>query len=389
MKIGFIGLGKLGKPVAEEIAKEYTVIGYDTADVDIERVDVKKSIADVCKGTDIIFIAVPTPHHKDYDGSQPTSHLEVKDFDYSVVESVLAEVEKYTKKGQIVSLISTVLPGTTRKLAQTLTKATLLYNPYLIAMSTVKNDFRDPEMIIIGQEDSSADWAAEKLKQFYEPLVVLDTRYETGTWEEAESIKIFYNTWISAKISISNTVQDVAEGLGNINVDKVTDALSRSNMRIVSSAYMRAGVGDGGPCHPRDNIALSYLANQLNLGYDLFQDVMKTREQQARNKAMWLVQQNMPIVILGTRYKKGTLLEDGSYSLLVGWYAEKEGGSVTYYDPELRPNQLPEKPAAFFISFWEDWIKHLGLPQGSVALDPWRTTNTFEGVMMKRWGNTH
>ena len=93
MNIGFIGLGKLGMPCAEEIAKAgHFVFGYDVEPRDTSLVDVQSSIEDVVSKSEIIFIAVPTPHDKEYDGSQPCMHLEPKDFNYSIVESVLDEV---------------------------------------------------------------------------------------------------------------------------------------------------------------------------------------------------------------------------------------------------------------------------------------------------------
>src|SRR6202035_2545675 len=109
-----------------------------------------------------------------------------------------------------------------------------------------------------------------------------------GTWEEAESIKVFYNTFISLKLSFVNMIQDVAMALGHMNVDVVTDALSGASKRIISTAYMQAGMGDGGPCHPRDNIALRSLVSNLGLGYDLFSGVLECREGQARNMAKFL-----------------------------------------------------------------------------------------------------
>jgi UDPglucose 6-dehydrogenase len=78
-------------------------------------------------------------------------------------------------------------------------------------------------------------------------------------------MKIFYNTFISNKISLVNMIQDVAVKLGNMNVDRVTTALTKSTQRITGPAYMRAGMGDGGACHPRDNIALRWLAKESRI----------------------------------------------------------------------------------------------------------------------------
>ena len=116
MKVGFIGIGKLGKDAAEVMHEAgHDVLGYDTRIVSDCKFEMTFTLEDVCKDRELIFIAVPTPHHPDYDGSQPTSHLEPKDFDYSIVKSVLEEVNQYTTKEQLVVLISTVLPGTTRR----------------------------------------------------------------------------------------------------------------------------------------------------------------------------------------------------------------------------------------------------------------------------------
>ena len=102
-------------------------------------------------------------------------------------------------------------------------------------------------------------------------------------------------------------IQDVAMKLGNIDVDVVTEALAESTQRIISKRYMKAGMGDGGGCHPRDNIALKWLAKDLDLGYDLFGSLMHAREQQAKNMADNLTklskEHNLPIVIIGKSFK--------------------------------------------------------------------------------------
>ena len=90
MKIGFIGLGKLGMPCAEVIAKkEHSVLGYDINKVESDYVIVEDSIEDAVKDRDIVFVAVPTPHDPAYDGRTPTAHLEPKDFSYDIVKEVL------------------------------------------------------------------------------------------------------------------------------------------------------------------------------------------------------------------------------------------------------------------------------------------------------------
>ena len=282
MKIGFIGVGKLGKDAAEVMAEYHYVEGYDINNVTPTNFKMVETLKDVCLDKQIIFVAVPTPHHTDYDGRYPTSHLEPKDFDYSIVKDILNEINNHTNKEQLVVLISTVLPGTIRREFIPLVKNyRFIYNPYLIAMGTVKWDMVNPEMIIIGTEDGSNTGDAKLLLDFYKTFITSGVRYEIGTWDDAEAIKIFYNTFISTKVALVNMIQDVAEKNGNMNTDTITGALERSTKRIISSAYMKAGMGDGGGCHPRDNIALRWMAKEYNLGYDMFDAIMRAREVQS------------------------------------------------------------------------------------------------------------
>ena len=91
---------------------------------------------------------------------------------------------------------------------------------------------------------------------------------------------------------------------------------------------MKAGMGDGGACHPRDNIALRWLAKELDLGYDLFAAVMTARERQAENMAMEILKHGKNAFFSSNSYKPGTELVDGSYSLLVQHYIKKHGGLI-------------------------------------------------------------
>jgi UDPglucose 6-dehydrogenase len=335
-KIGFIGLGKLGMPCAEAMAKKgFDVAGYDILAKTSNSIEIREDIEDVCRDRDIVFVATPTPHEDGYDGRTPTSHLPVKDFNYDAVKKVLAKCNRHMGKAQTLVLISTVLPGTCRKELQPLmTNTKLLYNPYLIAMGTVADDMINPEMIMIGSKNGMAGTnckiRSELLESFYNQVCDNFPRVEFGTFEEVEAMKIFYNTFISNKIAMVNMIQDVAHKLGNMDVDRVTGALAKSTKRIVSPAYMKAGMGDGGACHPRDNIALRWLANELDLGYDMFESIMTAREKQAENMAKEILTHGKNIHFTSDSYKPGTDMTDGSYSLLVQHYVVKHGGQIVH-----------------------------------------------------------
>ena len=371
MKISFIGLGKLGLPCAEAVAqKGHTVSGYDIVDVTSKLVNVKDTIAEAVAGQDIVFVAVPTPHDPAYDGRAPTAHLEPKDFSYKIVKECLEEANKYMTKDQLLVLISTVLPGTTRReFVPLVTNTRFVYNPYLIAMGTVAWDMINPEMIMIGTEDGSATTDARELVRFYQSIMENNPRYEIGTWDECECIKVFYNTFISTKIGLVNMMQDVAQKQGNINVDVVTRALSKSTMRIISKAYMKAGMGDGGACHPRDNIALRYMAKELGLGYDLFDSVMNAREKQAENMAIEILKYGNKVQFSSDSYKPGVEYIDGSYSLLVQHYIKEHGGYIVKENPHIYVLVHEGDPT----------------PDDVPIFDPWRT---YKGPNVVYYGNT-
>jgi UDPglucose 6-dehydrogenase len=408
-KIGFIGIGKLGLDCAEVMAEKHEVRGYDIYPRTSDSVKVC-DISEVVNESEWIFIAVPTPHAEGYDGSVPSSHMTPKDFGHEAVIDAINKVNQHATSPKKVVLISTVLPGTTRRHFITLLdpKHQFLYNPYLIAMGSVKWDMANPEMVMIGTEDGTMTGVAGELVDLYKTIMQNDPRYELGTWDECEAIKIFYNTFISAKVGLVNMIQDFALKIGNINVDVVTNALARSTMRIMGPKYMTAGMGDAGACHPRDNIALRWLATEYDIGYDLFDTVMHAREIQAKNLGLFLVDQakksGLPIVIHGKAYKPDVPYCIGSYSTLVGFYIKEAGLPVVYVDPLADDTtEVVEKIDGPAVFLWAhnrkityeytgdqlDTQPYCDIAAGSVIVDPWRKLpQNKPGVTVIHYGNT-
>ena len=407
MRIGFIGLGKLGLDCAEVMAEKYTVHGYDIYPRTSQLVKVCETAKEMIDNSDWIFIAVQTPHAEGYDGSVPSSHMEPRDFGHDAVKDAIQMVNELATEAKKIVLISTVLPGTTRREFYSMLddKHQFLYNPYLIAMGSVKWDFANPEMIMIGTETGDPAEMSD-LIELYRPLMQNNPRYVTGTWDECEAIKIFYNTFISAKVGLANMIQDFAMKIGNINVDVVTDALAQSNMRIMGPKYMTAGMGDAGACHPRDNIALRWLADKYEIGYDMFDTIMGAREVQAKNLAQFLVDNSngKPIVIHGKAYKPDVEYCIGSYSTLIGFYVEEMGRNVVYLDPLAdNPVNVVEsinEPSIVlmahnrFITYGytgdvRDDAFYCDIPAGSVIVDPWRRLpKDMKDVEVIHYGNT-
>jgi len=413
LRIGFIGLGKLGLDCAEVFAEKYPTCGYDVSPRESETVTVYPTVKETVDNSDWIFIAVPTPHEEEYGGGVPSCHLTPKDFGYNIVKDSLREINKHATTEKNIVLISTVLPGTTRReFDNLLDNHTLIYNPYLIAMGSVKWDMRNPEMVIIGSKDGN-DPRREELIEIYKGIMDNDPRYVGGTWEEAEAIKIFYNTYISAKVGIVNMIQDFAMKIGNMNVDNVTDALANSTIRLQSPKYMTAGMGDSGACHPRDNIALRWLAEEYEIGYDMFDTIMRAREIQAENLAKFLVKEALDndmktVVIHGKAYKPDVEYCIGSYSTLVGHYVEAQGFHVVYLDPlSDDPTDVVDtidEPSVVLLAHNkkvtygyvtefsnDDLTDHFyaDIPEFSVIVDPWRKMpKSTPNYKVIHYGNT-
>ena len=402
MNIGFLGLGKLGLPVALATeSKGHNVFGYDISEKTINNIknrviDYKEiwvedylpnskieilDIKNLVNKSDIIFVPIQTPHHEKYEGITRIPE-ERADFDYSFlkngVKTLSDEIEKQ-KKDKVVIIISTVLPGTiTREIKPLLGKHTkLVYNPFFIAMGSTMRDFLNPEFVLFGRDD---ELALKIGKDFYKTISSAPI-YDT-TIENAELIKVSYNTMISTKISFTNTLMEMCYHLPNTDVDEVTNALKMANTRLISGAYMSGGMGDGGGCHPRDNIAMSYLSKKFNISHNWFENIMLQRE----NQTNWLADIIMEktngktINILGKTFKAETNLTLGSPAILLKNILEEKGAKVNQWDPYTdgefekysKIYEWETKPQTFFVATKHEYFTKMKFLKGALVVDPWR-----------------
>ena len=135
-------------------------------------------------------------------------------------------------------------------------------------------------------------------------------------------------------------------------------------------------MGDGGGCHPRDNIALSWLAKKLDLSYDWYENLMVCREKQTEWLANLVMEERkksgLPIVILGKCFKKETNLTVGSPSILLKNLLEENDQLVEMFDPWIDACAPPTtSEAVFFIGTNHDKFKEYNFPAGSIVIDPW------------------
>lgn len=406
MNIGFVGLGKLGLPCALAIdnVDQHYVRGFDpdekikdylnNAEIPYKEEGASEllqkhnieftNLENVIRNSEIVFVPIQTPHDPLYDGVTRLPDSRV-DFDYSYLVKGLKQISEILdtiKQEKIIVVISTVLPGTINSQIKPILSdyAKLCYNPFFIAMGTTINDFLNPEFVLMGIDDEDA---ALKLKNFYATLH--NKEIFECTLDEAELIKVSYNTFITMKICLANTITEMSHKLTNINSDKVMDAIKLANQRLISTKYLNGGMGDGGGCHPRDNIALSWLSQKVDLSYDWYENLMISREKHTEWLANLTIDKatsnNLDIFILGKSFKKETNLTNGSPAYLLKTLIEEQKFSVDMYDPHI-DNKIYSflEPKVFFIATNHDLFKEISFPENSVVIDPWRIIGNQEGV---------
>jgi UDPglucose 6-dehydrogenase len=412
-KVGLVGLGKLGTPVALAMSlKGHDVMGYD---IDEQRMQKERfphrergpqgepsiepllrestlrfgSLADVVRHAEIIFVAVQTPHAPLFEGVTRLPK-ERQDFDYTWLRSAITDLSAAIEQhgeDRIVVVISTVLPGTMRReiLPRIGSHLKLCYNPFFIAMGTTIDDFINPEFVLFGVRD---ELAADRAEQFYRTLH--GKPFFRTTIENAELIKVAYNTFISMKICYANTLMEICHKTPGCDVDQVTKGLSLATDRLLSPRYLRGGMGDGGGCHPRDNIALSWLARKFEMSYDWFDHLMICRERQTDWLADLIEQHHRRrgygpkrVGMYGRAFKAGTNLTIGSAATLLANILVERGWDVRTYDPHIDEGPCPfDWAGVYFVgtNHAEFADPKWKFPKDSVVLDPWRFVPPQAGV---------
>ena len=238
MNVGFLGLGKLGLPVALSIEDNgHKVAGFDISQSVLDMIESRKlsymeigaqpllektnleimDVPDLVSFSDILFVPIQTPHDPAYEGITRIPESRV-DFNYEWLKSgikTLADEIALQGEEKIVIIISTVLPGTIEREIKPLLneKVKLCYNPFFIAMGTTLPDFTNPEFVLFGVDDEGA---ARKAEEFYK--TIHDRPFFKTSIKSAELIKVAYNTFIGMKIVFANTMMEICYHTG-ANVD--------------------------------------------------------------------------------------------------------------------------------------------------------------------------
>jgi UDPglucose 6-dehydrogenase len=354
MKACVIGLGKLGAPLAACLAaKGLTVVGVDhdshkVADINRGRPPVHEpglgellgqtqgrltALADVenaVRQTDITFIVVSTP-------SDPAGGFSLRYVEpvCQAIGRALAAKSEY----HLVCLTSTVMPGTTggpvREMLENSsgkrvgTDFGLCYSPEFIALGSVIRDFLNPDMLLIGESDQRA---GDMLQSLYAQVCENKPAIARMAFVNAEITKLAVNTYVTTKISYANMLARICEQLPGANVDVITSALGLDTR--IGPKYLKGALSYGGPCFPRDNLALAQLARQLHVPPDLAQTVDRFNRAQVSWLANLVQQQTKGAAgILGLTYKAGTDVVEEAAGFLLAKELLSRGVPVLAFDP--------------------------------------------------------
>lgn len=410
MKIGFVGLGMLGLPMALVAASGgHQVRGYDNDPErmafgwypGLERGRDGESLAalaaradfafapldEVLAASEIIFLTVPTPNLGSYDGTGPFP-AGGAEYDLRPLRQALAAFVDAARRAppmrRVLAVVSTVLPGTLRQLARELpipAELSLAHTPAFSAVGTYVRDILNPEFVLVGAFDADG---GERLEAFFRTLTNAPI-FVTGP-ENAELIKTSYNGFIGLKIGFANALMELAHKTPGCDVDAVVDCLSLATQRLISPRYLRGGLGDGGGCHPKENAALAALAQRLELSFDPFGSNMVCRDRQSEWLASLVEDQcranRLPLWLLGTAFKPNVSIETGSPALLLLAALLRRGLQPRIHDPLVpgRFNPPGAEPAIFVLAMPHDLFNDFTAAPGSIIIDPWRRAVPAAGV---------
>ncbi|WP_282156181.1 UDP-glucose dehydrogenase family protein [Cytobacillus gottheilii] len=274
--------------------------------------------------TDLIFIAVGTPENPD-----GTANLEY------LQEAVYA-IASHIEKDVIICTKSTVPVGTNEKIAEMIKDMTpthlnvsIVSNPEFLREGSAINDFFLGDRIVIGTEDEKA---AAVLQELYAPLnteiMVTDTR-------SAEMIKYASNAFLATKISFINEIAAICEKVG-ADISQVADGIGKD--KRIGSSFLKAGIGYGGSCFPKDTKALVQLAGHVDHPFELLEAVIGVNNRQhtlavAKAKEAAGELAGKRIALLGLAFKPNTDDIREAPSLTILKMLIEENADVIAYDP--------------------------------------------------------
>jgi len=351
-----VGLGKLGASMAAAIASRgFNVIGVDVnrravelvnaGHAPVQETNLEETIAanrerlyatlshrEAILNSDVTFVIVPTPSDE-----RGAFLLQYAAWAFREIGRALAEKDGY----HLVVLTSTVLPGSTRYgLLPILERESgkvcgrdfgLCYSPEFIALGSVIHDFLNPDFVLIGEFDERC---GSQLEECYAAIMENNPPCVRMSIENAELTKIAVNTFVTTKITFANMLADLCERIPGGDVDIVTKALGLD--RRIGPAYLKGALGYGGPCFPRDNVALGFIARALGSRAELAEttdQVNRALPAKIMERLRPFIRKGATVAVLGLAYKPYSHVIEESQGVALAWALFKAGARVVAYDP--------------------------------------------------------
>jgi UDPglucose 6-dehydrogenase len=409
-EVSVVGLGKLGLCIAAVLAyRGFKVVGVDVDKAKVDAVNGGRSPIvetnledlisqnsknlrattnhyDAVKQTQASFVIVPTP-------SEPDGSFSLK-FVVEAVEkigSAIADKDGY----HLVVINSTVSPGSMENRVKPLLEEVtgkkcgmdfgLCYNPEFIALGDVIRGLLEPDLVLIGESDPKA---GSILADMYKRICVNNPPIERTSFINAEIAKIAINSYITMKITFANLLAEICENTDGADVDEVTRIIGRDSR--IGSKYLKGGLGYGGPCFPRDNIAFARFAESVGVKAELPITVHRANLSQVR-RVIKIIEQlklnhNKKIGILGLSYKPDTPIVEESQSIMLARELSSKGYVVHVYDPlALEEAKKVLGNTAIYEKTLDTCIKNVDVV---VLATPWKSfsiINTEGKIIIDCW----
>ncbi|MGC9176758.1 MAG: UDP-glucose dehydrogenase family protein [Thermoplasmata archaeon] len=340
MKIAVIGLGFVGCVTAAVLADQGNeVIGLDIDSQKIKLLNSGKSpifepgLEELIKkneknlkfttdysllsDSDVIFIAVPTPNEN---GKIDLNYV------YSAIKSVAL-----INKNAIIVIKSTVIPGTGTRMEKEF-NVKVVSNPEFLREGNAIYDTMHPDRVVIGGNYEYTNIVSDIWK-FTNAPVLLTTR------ENAELIKYSSNAFLATKISFINEIANLCEKIPNADVEIVAKGMGLD--KRIGPLFLKAGIGYGGSCFPKDTQALITFAEDLGEKMNIVKAAKKVNEERIERIIKILERKfkkikGLKILQLGISFKENTNDIRESQALKLYETLKKKGAIVNVFDPVNR-----------------------------------------------------
>ncbi len=282
-----------------------------------DRLHFTTDMDEVLANTSLLFCCVDTP--PTYSG----------DADLSRVDAVIESLGSSNEHALVMK--STVPVGTGRSIKRRRDGLAYVSNPEFLKEGSAVDDFMKPDRVVVGADDDSEEFA-RRVEALYAPLGAEVVRTDVAS---AEMIKLASNAFLATKISFINEIANVSEDLG-ADVEEVARGMGLDER--IGPKFLKAGVGYGGSCFPKDVQALKQLAGNTGYHFQLLTAVIEVNELQKR-RTIGKLQKHLgslvgkEIALLGVAFKPDTDDVREATSLVLAGRLQGEGAQVRVYDP--------------------------------------------------------